>query len=96
MSQTRLPMLTPRARQNLLRAPSQVDRERIEQLLVRGTVGQPRLAQGLFVFCHMHLQRETLATLLGDVAIVRRLEWTVNVARDTLSVGAASADASDA
>lgn len=96
MSQTRLPMLTPRARQNLLRAPSQVDRERIEQLLVRGTVGQPRLAQGLFVFCHMHLPRETLATLLGDEAIIRRLEWTVNVARDTLSVGAASADASDA
>lgn len=94
-SQTRLPMLTPRARQNLLRAPSQVDRERIEQLLVKGTVGQPRLAQGLFVFCHMHLQKETLATLLGDAAIVGRLEWTVNVARETLSVGAASADAND-
>lgn len=95
MSQTRLPMLTPRTRQNLLRAPSQVDRERVEQLLVKGTVGQPRLAQGLFVFCHMHLQKETLATMLGDAAIVGRLEWTVNVARETLSVGAASADAND-
>ena len=81
----------------LAKPPTKAQREGLEQLLVKGTVGQPHLAQGLLVFFKMHLQREDMATLLGDTdpAVLNRLCWAADVAHETLSVGATAAEADE-
>lgn len=95
LSQTKSPILTPRVHTALAKPPTKAQREGLEQLLVKGTVGQPHLAQGLLVFFKMHLQREDMATLLGDTdpAVLDRLCWAADVAHETLSVGATAAEA---
>lgn len=94
-TQTRVPIMTPKAKAMLTKAPSRSDRERVEQVLVRGTVGQPALARGLFVFCNMHMKPDVLGEMIGDPAATQRLVWAVGVAQKTLNVGASSAAADD-
>ena len=90
VTQTQAPMLTPRLRMRLVRAPAPRDRERLERLVVKGTMGHPGLAQGLLVFLRLHMADAQLERLLGgeDAAVLTRLVWAVRTATETLSVGA--------
>lgn len=90
VTQTHAPMLTPRLRTRLARMPAARDRERLERIVVKGTVGHPGLAQGLLVFLRLHMAPAQLERLLGgeDTAVLTRLEWAVRMATETLSVGA--------
>ena len=74
----------------LVRAPAPRDRERLERLVVKGTMGHPGLAQGLLVFLRLHMADAQLERLLGgeDAAVLTRLVWAVRTATETLSVGA--------
>lgn len=90
VTQTHAPILTPRLRTRLARMPAARDRERLERIVVKGTVGHPGLAQGLLVFLRLHMAPAQLERLLGgeDTAVLTRLEWAVRMAIETLSVGA--------
>ncbi|WFD25595.1 suppressor of glycerol defect [Malassezia nana] len=89
-TQTQAPMLTPRLRGRLARAPTAQERERLERSLIKGTIGQPSLAQGLLVFLRLHMAPSQLTPLLGqeDAAVHARLVWATRTATETLSVGA--------
>lgn len=93
VTQTQAPMLTPRLRTRLARAPAPRDRERLERVMVKGTVGYPGLAQGLLVFVRLHMTHAQLERLLGDedTAVLTRLMWATRTATETLSVGATAA-----
>lgn len=95
LTQVKSPMLTRKSRAALAQPPQPAQRDALERLFVKGTVGQPSLAQGLLVFLQMHLQRGDLVALLGDEddGVLGRLVWAVGVAHETLSVGAQAADA---
>ncbi|PKI85642.1 suppressor of glycerol defect [Malassezia vespertilionis] len=86
------PILTAKSRQHFAASPSQQEKETIEKLVVRGTVGNPTLAQGFLFFFKAHLGRAKLAELVGDDAVVFvRLKWAISIATETASVGVQAA-----
>lgn len=66
------------------------EREALEQMVIRGTVGNRSLTRGLLVFTQTHLGSKEQAEILGPASegIGSRLRWGVKVVRETLQVGA--------
>lgn len=93
-TQTKAPMLTDAVRSRLAQPASKADRSAVERVLVKGTVGQPTLAQGLLVFLRQHLRKRDVAAVLGaEEPVLPRVQWAVKVALETVNVGATSAEA---
>lgn len=68
------------------------DRNVIESVIVKGTVGNTNLTRGLLIFLERSLRTKETRKLVGgseaDEGMLARLDWAVGVATEVLTVGA--------